>query len=181
MPQVVFVEDAASAVTPLDQFQAHKLKIIARTAGCRSARRPPGAGGSSRACTGGNGFRHPQPQWRSFTAGTNSTSTMKPRPDGRATRDLLWRDRSGRRAGRRPGRIPQRERSVSRAQRRVADQATPCYALTARVATVATSGFTTDAGKGVPTFSVSTSASINGPVMKATVRYRVPAGRSPGP
>jgi hypothetical protein len=45
-----------------------------------------------------------------------------------------------------------------------------CYALAARVATAVTSDFTTDGETGVPTFSVSTSASINGPVMKATVR-----------
>jgi hypothetical protein len=41
----------------------------------------------------------------------------------------------------------------------------------ARLATVATSDFTTDAGTGVPTLKVSTSASINGPVMNATVTY----------
>jgi hypothetical protein len=45
------------------------------------------------------------------------------------------------------------------------------HPLAARLATVATSGFTTDAGTGAPAFSASTSASINGPVIKATVRY----------
>ena len=43
------------------------------------------------------------------------------------------------------------------------------YPLAARVATAATKDFTTDAGSGVPRLDVSTSASINGPVMKATV------------
>jgi hypothetical protein len=40
-----------------------------------------------------------------------------------------------------------------------------CHPLAARVATAATSDLTSGAGTGAPTFVVSTSASINGPVM----------------
>lgn len=39
------------------------------------------------------------------------------------------------------------------------------YPLAARVASAAASDFTSDAGTGTPMFEVSTSASINGPVM----------------
>ena len=45
----------------------------------------------------------------------------------------------------------------------------PCYLVAARVATEAASEFTMEAGTGVPTLNESTSASIRGPVMKATL------------
>jgi len=47
-----------------DQFQAHKPKIIPRTARYRPTHQPPGAGPERRRfpriCPGGKGFRHPQ-------------------------------------------------------------------------------------------------------------------------
>ena len=47
-----------------DQFQAHKPKIIARTARCRPAHRPPGAGPERRR------FPANLPRWQRFSAPT---------------------------------------------------------------------------------------------------------------
>jgi len=53
---------------------------------------------------------------------------------------------------------------------RCADSGTPRrYLVAARVATEAASEFTMEAGTGVPTLNESTSASIKGPVIKATL------------
>jgi hypothetical protein len=49
-----------------DQFQAHKPKIIARTAGCRPAHRPPGAGPERRR------FPANLRRWQRFSALTGS-------------------------------------------------------------------------------------------------------------
>jgi hypothetical protein len=59
---------------------------------------------------------------------------------------------------------------AARAWHRQTAHGTLGYHLAARVGTAATMDFTTSAGSGVPRLVVSTSALINGPVMKATFR-----------